>query len=125
MKRLICCAIALLGSGPLFAAEQSPACAAKRAEIEAGIAEAQIRGNTREARGLRKALKANRDHCTTASLEAERTRDIAEATQDVAEREAELEKAERSGDARKITKHRAKLDEARRELSDAERPIPQ
>lgn len=124
MKRLIFAAIILLGSRPLFAAEQSPACTAKRTEIERGISEAEARGNTRQARGLKRALQANESHCTTALLEAERARDIAEASNEVVERRADLEEAQRRGDARKIAKRRAKLDEAVMELRNAEQPLP-
>ena len=130
MKPLIVCALpllgaTLLGTAPLIAAEPSPACVAKRTEIERSLSEATARANTREVRGLRKALRANQDNCTTASLEAERNRDIAEATQDVADREAELAKAEHKGDASKVAKQREKLDEARRDLAEAQRPLPQ
>lgn len=125
MKPIVLGAIALFSSSPLLAAEQSPACMAKRAEIERGISAAEAHGNVREARGLRKALRENTDHCTTASLEAERSRDIVEASEEVAERQADLEKAQRKGDARKISKQQAKLEEARRELSEAQQPVLQ
>lgn len=124
MKPLIFCVIAMLGSSPLLAGENSPACLAKRADIERAISEAEMRGNAREVRGLRKALRANSEHCTTASLAAERNREIADASEKVAERRAELGKAEIKGDAQKIAKQRAKLEEARRELTEAEQPLP-
>jgi len=123
MKPIVLGAIALFGSSPLLAAEQLPACMAKRAEIERGISAAEAQGNVREARGLRKALRANIDRCTTASLEAERSRDIAEAEEEVAERQADLARAERKGDAEKIAKQKAKLEEARQELSEARQPL--
>lgn len=44
----------LLSSSLLLAAEQSPACLAKRAEIERGISVAETHGNVREVRGLKK-----------------------------------------------------------------------
>ena len=125
MKPYILGVIALFSSGPLLAAEQSPACLAKRADIESGIAAAQAHGNAWELRGLRRALRANTRYCTTASLEAERNRDIARATDRVARRQADLEKAERRGNARKIAKERAQLEEARRKLTEAQRPLAQ
>lgn len=113
MKPLIFYVIAMLGSGPLFAAGNSPACLAKRAEIERSIAAAEMRGNAQEVRGLRKALRANSAHCTTAALEAEREREIAKAAAKVAERRAELEKAERKGDARKTCRRASGTDRSR------------
>jgi hypothetical protein len=124
MKPYILGVIAVFSSGPLLAAEQSPACLAKRAEIERGISAAEAHGNFREVRGLKRALRANNNHCTTALLEAERNRDIAEASDKVAKRQAELEKAERKGSARRIARQRAKLEEARRKLSEAQQPLP-
>jgi hypothetical protein len=125
MKPYILAAIAVLSAGPVLAAEQSPACLAKRAEIESGISAAQAHGNAWEVRGLRRALRANTRYCTTASLEAERNRDIARAADRVARRQADLEKAERRGNARKIAKERAQLEDARHKLSEAQRPLAQ
>ncbi|SEB79950.1 Protein of unknown function [Beijerinckia sp. 28-YEA-48] len=125
MKSYILGLIAVLSSSPLLAAEQSPACLAKRAEIEKGISAAQARGNTREVRGLQRALRANISHCTTASLEAERNQKIENAKAKLAKRQAELARAERTGDARKIAQRRAKVEEARQKLSEAQQPLPQ
>ena len=125
MKPYILAVIAVLSSSPLLAAEPSPACLAKRAEIERSLSAAQAHGNAYEIRGLQRALRANINFCTTASLEAERNRKIADATAKLAKRQAELERAERRGDARKIAQRRAKVEEARQKLSETQRPLPQ
>lgn len=125
MKALILGVATLLGGSPVLAAEPSPACLAKRAEIEQRLAQAQSQGQGRELKGLKRASQANRAHCTNASLEAERSQAIAEASKKVAERQAELDEAQHKGDQDKISKRRAKVEEARLKLSEAERPLPQ
>lgn len=120
-------ALACAASLPAFPAlAASPACEAKRAEIEASIAEAQARGQAQRVRGLQQALAANQANCSDASLAAEREDDIREAQREVAEREAELAEEKREGgDADKIARRQAKLDEARAELVAAQkRPKP-
>jgi len=101
----------------------SPACEAKRANIEAQIAEAEARGHKRRAAGLQEALSANRAHCTDESLAAAREADIRKAEREVAEREEALRAAQRKGDRKKIARQQAKLEEARSELAEASRPI--
>lgn len=123
MKALILGVATLLGGSPVLAAEPSPACLAKRAEIEQRLAQTQSQG--RELKGLKRALQANRAHCTNASLEAERSQAIAEASKKVAERQRELDEAQHKGDQDKISKRRAKVEEARLKLSEAERPLRQ
>lgn len=98
---------------------------AKRANIEAQIAEATTRNRKQEIAGLQKALKANKANCTDASLAKERDRDIKAAKKKVAEREKSLAEAERKGDAKKIADRQAKLDEAKQQLTMAERPVGQ
>lgn len=115
-------ACALMLGVPLAAAAASPACEAKRAEIEASLADAQARGQAREVRGLKKALDANRANCTDASLAKEREDDIRKARKEVAEREADLRSAQRKGDADKIAKRQSKLDDARAELERVSKP---
>lgn len=121
----LCCASALLVfAAPTFAAEPSPACQAKRRNIEAQLANAIEHGRKQEAAGLKKALRANQAHCTEATLEKERNADIRQAQKKVAEREKSLREAEQKGDPKKLAERQAKLDEARRELTEAEQPIP-
>lgn len=112
-----------LSGAAAAAAPPSPACAAKRAQIESQISEAQARGRTHELRGLRRALQANQAHCTDASLAREREERIAKARREVAERERALQDAEQDGRPRKIASRRAKLDAARRELDAAQQPL--
>ena len=123
MKACLVAALALLGATHALAAEPSPACAAKRASIESQIAEAKAQGRRQQLFGLNRALRANKAHCTDASLEAERQRDIGAATKAVSKREADLAAAQKKGDARKIAKEQAQLDEARAELARAQAPL--
>lgn len=124
MKALILCAGLLAACTlPAFAADASPACAAKRAAIEQQLAEARARGNTQQIKGLQRALKANIAHCTDASLAKEREAQIAKAQREVAKRERDLREAERKGDAQKIATRKAKLEEAQHELAEAQKPL--
>lgn len=124
--RALCLAsILALGAAATPALAASPACEAKRAQIEASLADAQSRGQAREVRGLKKALAANKSKCTDALLEKERQAGIRSAQKEVETREADLKAAQRKGDADKIAKRQAKLDEARAELERANKPIPQ
>ena len=123
--RILCLAAMLtLGTVAAPARAASPACEAKRAHIESSLADAQVRGQAREVRGLKKALAANKSSCTDAGLEKERQSDIRAAQKEVDQRETDLKQAQRRGDADKIAKRQAKLDEARAELERANRPIP-
>jgi flagellar motor protein MotB len=121
LKFALAGAAAILAWTPAWAA--SPACDAKRAEIEASLADAQARGQASQVRGLKRALAANQSHCTDAALAKQREKDISEAQREVAQREKDLQDAQRKGDADKIDKRQAKLDEARAELARAERPL--
>ena len=124
MKALVLCVGLLTFCAlPAFAAEASPACAAKRADIERQISEARARGNTQQVKGLQRALKANIAHCTDASLAAERELQIAKAQRELAKRESDLREAQRKGDAKKIATRQAKLEEAQRELAEAQKPL--
>jgi hypothetical protein len=118
-------ALLLASTSLALAAERSPACEAKRANIEKQIAEATSRGRSQEVAGLKRALAANKAECTDASLAKEREERIQEAQKEVAEREKDLAEAERKGDAKKIAKRKTKLDEARSELTEAEKPVGQ
>lgn len=127
MKRLLACGIifSALAASPAMAAQPSAACTAKRADIEAQLAEATTQQRKQEVAGLQKALKANQANCTDASLAKDRDRDIKQAQKKVAERERSLAEAERKGDAKKIADRQAKLEAARSGLARAERPISQ
>lgn len=123
--RFVMLAVCVLGWGAAASAAPSPACAAKRAQIESQISEAQARGRTHELRGLRRALQANQANCTDASLAREREERIAKARREVAERERDLQDAEQGGRPRKIASRKAKLEAARRELDAAQQPLLQ
>lgn len=124
MRALLLCAGLLATCAlPAFAAEASPACAAKRTTIEQQLAEARARGNAQQVKGLQRALKANIAHCTDASLAKEREAEIAKAQRELAQRERDLQEAERKGDARKIATRKAKLEEAQRKLAEAQKPL--
>jgi hypothetical protein len=120
----LCCASALLVfAAPVFAEEPSPACQAKRRNIEAQLANAIENGRKQEAAGLKRALRANQAYCSEATLEKDRNADIRQAQKKVAEREKSLREAAQKGDPKKLAERQAKLDEARRELAEAEQPI--
>ncbi len=122
---LLCVSAWLALSAPAaFAATPSPACEAKRAQIQAQLAEATERGRRQEVAGLKKALRANQANCSDAALEKEREGKIRQAQKKVNEREASLREAGQKGDAKKQASRQAKLDEARRELAEAEQPLP-
>lgn len=124
MKALVLCVgLLTLSTLPAFAAEASPACAAKRANIESQISEA--RGHAQALKGLQRALKAHIAHCSDASLAEEREAKIAKAQRELAARESDLREAERKGDAKKMASRKVKLDEARRELAEAQKPLMQ
>jgi hypothetical protein len=126
MRTLVLCAFVLtVYASPGLAATPSPACEAKRANIESQISEATARGRTQEVAGLRKALRANKAHCTDKSLASEREKRIQQAQRKVDEREKSLREAQHKGDAKKIATRKAKLEEARRDLVEAEKPLPQ
>jgi Protein of unknown function (DUF1090) len=115
--------IVLFGSSPLLAAEQSSPCPAKRAEIERGISAAEAHGNVREVRGLKKALRAANNHCTTHCSRLSAIERLPRHRRR-SKRQAELKNAERKGGSQKIAKQRTKLEEARRKLSEAQQPLP-
>lgn len=124
MKSIVLGAVFLLAStSSSFAAERSPACEAKRADIEAQLSQAKSSGRSHEVAGLNKALAANQARCTDASLAKERDARIRDAQRKVKAREKSLAEAERKGDAEKIAARQAKLEQARGDLADAEKPI--
>ncbi|MEK1906965.1 MAG: DUF1090 domain-containing protein [Pseudomonas sp.] len=126
MKKLpLCLSLLTLIAAPAFAAESSPACQAKQADIQAQITAATARGNSQEVAGLQKALQANQANCSDATLAAEREEKIKDAREEVTERESDLREAEQDGDVQKIAKRQAKLEEARGELLKAEQPLAQ
>lgn len=119
---LLALAFAMFASSAM-SAEPSPACAAKRADIERQLDAATSQGRTREAAGLRTALDANKARCTDELLARKREDDIRQSRRKVAQREKKLEAAQRKGDAKKIARRQEELDNARRALADAQRPV--
>ncbi|BDH44130.1 hypothetical protein TUM12370_01740 [Salmonella enterica subsp. enterica serovar Choleraesuis] len=95
-------------------------CAAKQANIENQLSYAEKYGNSFRVNGLRKALSEVREHCTNASLLAERQNRITEKERKVAERQAELNKVKASGRTDKIANKQKKLAEAEQELKEAQ-----
>lgn len=124
MKILAFFTLAALCAAPGLASEPSPACAAKRTEIESRITQAQAHNNRPELAGLQKALQANLSNCTTESLAAQQEADISQARSKLAEREKDLKDAQHQGDHKKIAKRQAKLEEARSDLAKAEKSLP-
>ena len=124
-KTLVGVALLIASTSPAFATERSPACEAKQASIEIQIEEATSRGRSQEVAGLKRALAANKAHCTDASLSTERDARIQDAQRKVVAREKSLAEAERKGNPKKIASRRTKLEEARADLIEAEQPIGQ
>ncbi|MCO7594345.1 MULTISPECIES: DUF1090 domain-containing protein [Pseudomonas] len=115
-----------LASASLQAAQPDPGltgCAAKRSAIENQLEYAKKHDNWGEIRGLEKALKENKEHCTDAGLRAEREQKVRKAEREVQERESDLREAQAKGDADKISKREKKLAESREELEAAKREL--
>jgi valyl-tRNA synthetase len=111
-----------LASTFAMADESTPlkGCAAKQHDIEAQLDQARAHGNTHQQKGLETALAQVKDHCTEASLRAEREQKITKAQHEIKEREADLQTATQKGDPDKIAKRKAKLAEAQHELQAAQ-----
>ncbi|SER41918.1 DUF1090 domain-containing protein [Halopseudomonas bauzanensis] len=114
--------VALLLSLPVHAgtpAAGHETCADKEQRIMERLQRAEAANNQGQVRGLNKALKEVRDHCTEEGLAAERKQRIAESEAEVAERREDLAEAIRDGDKEKIEKREGKLTEALQELNEA------
>lgn len=114
--------VALLLMAPAHASadtDSQPTCAAKEQRILERLAQAEKADNQSQVRGLNKALREMREHCSDEQLAAEQSADIAEAEAEVAQRRDDLAEARREGDQSRIDKREGKLAEALKELGEA------
>lgn len=93
-------------------------CAAKLERLENELAWARQHGNSRQARGLERAIAAAQ-HCDDAALRADREKDLRQAEEKVRERERELQEEQNEGDPKDIGKAKRKLEEAQSKLAQA------
>ncbi|WP_101675898.1 DUF1090 domain-containing protein [Alloalcanivorax mobilis] len=100
-------------------AEPLSGCAAKQAEIETNLAQARSEGRKGQIRGLEKALKEHREHCTDDGLRQEREEAVQQAREELRERQQDLREARVKGDQSKIRRREQKLAESQRELEQA------
>lgn len=118
--RALLCPVAVAASMMLCqAAPAQPApatCESKRADIMRDLDEARARGQTRRARGLEKALRETRRHCSDAGLQKAHAARIAQQEKKIAERQRDLDEARARGKADKIADREAKLAREQAEL---------
>lgn len=129
MHRTLLLSTLLLTGALAHAAEsatpQLNGCAAKRQTISAQIEIAKSHGNSNQQAGLEKALKKVENHCSDASLRAERAAKVVKAEEQVGEREGDLREALAKGDQDDLTKRQRKLQQAREELQQAREALSQ
>jgi hypothetical protein len=94
-------------------------CAAKACRLDAGIAVAKTKGNTRALAGFERA-RAEVVHCSDDGLKQKRKVALEQAQRRIDQRAAELKKAEASGDAAKVKKAERKLESARKAHAEIE-----
>lgn len=127
-KTLLLSSLLLTATLANAATSESPqltGCAAKRQAISEQIEAAKSHGNSSQQAGLEKALKEVENHCTDASLRAEREAKMVKAEEEVGEREDDLREALAEGDQNDISRRQRKLEEARTELQQAREALSQ
>jgi hypothetical protein len=95
-------------------------CAAKACRLDAEIAEAKLKGNSK----LLASLERDRTevaHCSDDGLRQKRKVALDQAQKRVDQRSADLAKAEATGDAGKIKKAQRRLDSAKKSYDDMKR----
>jgi hypothetical protein len=115
-------AVLVLAAPPAPAAESCDAlapCAAKACRLNAEIARAKAKGNTRQLTALER-QRAEVAHCSDDGLKQKRKVALEQAQRRVDQREAELKKAEAAGDAARIKKAQRKVESARKAYSEIE-----
>jgi hypothetical protein len=110
-------AILLSAAAPLaFAAascDQSDPCAARTCRIDAGIAQAKAKGDTKALAKLERA-KADMARCSVDGLKEKRKMALEQAQRRIDLSSADLAKAQAGGDAAKIKTAQRQLDNARK-----------
>jgi hypothetical protein len=95
-------------------------CAARACRINAEIAVAKAKENTRALVRLERA-RAEMAHCSDDGLKQKRKVALEQAQRRIDRREAELKKAEASGDAAKVKKAQRNLESARKAYAEIEK----
>ncbi|NRB57912.1 MAG: DUF1090 domain-containing protein [Salinicola sp.] len=105
------CAVALILTIPMTsqAVASDIGCEAKRKHLEQQLAQADTNHQSHRAAGLRRALNAVEDHCTTASLISDSRQTLADLEEERQEQREALDEATREDDREDIAKHRRKL----------------
>jgi hypothetical protein len=101
------------------AADATGPCAEKARRIDAEMAQAKAKGNTRALAGLERS-RADMVHCSDDGLKEKRKMALEQAQHRIDRRENELKNAEASGDAVKIKKAQRNLESARKVYADIE-----
>jgi hypothetical protein len=119
----IAVAAVFAAAAPAFAASSCDSmdpCAAKACRLDAEIAVAKAKGDTRKLSGLER-TRAELTHCSDDGLKQKRKVALEQAQRRIDQREAELKNAEASGDATKIKKAERKLASARKAYTEMEK----
>ena len=95
-------------------------CAAKACRLDAEIAVAKAKGNTRALARLERA-RAEQVHCSDDGLKQKRKVALEQAQRRIDQRGADLKKAEASRDTAKIKKAQRKLESARKAYAEIEK----
>jgi len=95
-------------------------CAAKVCRLEADIAQAKAKGNTRQLASLERA-RAAMVHCSDDGLKQKRKVALEQAQRRIDRREMELKKVEASGNAAKAKKAQRNLESARKAYAEIEK----
>jgi hypothetical protein len=94
-------------------------CAARTCRLDAQIAKAKDKGDTRALASLER-QRSEITRCSTEGLEQKRKMALEQAQQRIDQRAAELKSAEASGDSKKIASAQRKLDSARKAYTEIE-----
>jgi hypothetical protein len=95
-------------------------CAARACRLDAQIAQAKDKGQTRELAVLER-QRADMVHCSDDGLKQKRKMALDQAQARIDKREAELKKVQATGDAAKISKAQRNLENARKTYAEIER----
>ena len=94
-------------------------CAAKACRLDADIAQAKAKGNTRQLASLERA-RAEIVHCSDDGIKQKRKVALEQAQRRIDRREAELKKIKADGNAAKVKKAQRNLESARKAYAEIE-----
>jgi DNA repair exonuclease SbcCD ATPase subunit len=122
MNKFVTLSLTLLISAAAggVSAQALTGCAAKKADVQTQLEQAQKHGNQAQEAKLKIAQKQLNANCTDEGLRREREADIKKKEQQVAKRRTDLEKAQAKGKSDKIAKQEKKLQDAEAELKQAQ-----